>query len=230
MHKSQLLSYKNASNSVRISAIMIQKKGHREKQIVLIPGNKSQIKKKIFIYNRCTSHISDGISHPTDAMERKSFLKEMNNLSVYENNDHIVLPKRKEGLRSQLRCFYCGEWFASNENTSGSCKEAPDPVERTIRFLTCYPIAEGAVYHCCRSDDDMSVNISRFGQGYNVFSFGLHHISPLKRVKRCIFLAFISLVVPCLCCYFPARMINKCFGGGKRGRHQSYHFSATFDG
>lgn len=48
-------------------------------------------------------------------------------------------------------------------------REAPDPVERTIRFLTCYPIAEGAVYHCCRSDDDMPANISRFGQGYVSF-------------------------------------------------------------
>lgn len=48
-------------------------------------------------------------------------------------------------------------------------REAPDPVERAIRFLTCYPIAEGAVYHCCRNYDHMPANIGRFGQGYVSF-------------------------------------------------------------
>ncbi|KAL3985524.1 Sprouty protein (Spry) family protein [Acanthocheilonema viteae] len=221
-----------ANNSASTSVIMIQEQTYKKKPVLVVRNEsmkKLQAKKGTFICHRDISHVSDRISHPMDVVEKTRFLKEMRNFSVYENNDRIVLPKRKEGLKSPLRCFYCGEWFDCNENSSGSCKEAPDPIERTIRFFTCYPIAEGAVYHCCRSDDDMPVNISRFGQGYNVFSLGPRHVSPLKRMKRWLFLAFMSLIVPCLCCYFPAHMINKCFGGGKRGRHQSYHSIANFE-
>ncbi|VDK69093.1 unnamed protein product [Litomosoides sigmodontis] len=211
-----------ASNSVSTPVIVIQEKTYQKRPVLAARSEssiKARSKKRTATYRRGISHASD---HSTDAME-------MNNFSVYENSDRIVLPKRRQRLKHPLRCFYCGEWFNCNENTSGSCREAPDPVERTIRFLTCYPVAEGAVYHCCRSDDDIPANISRFGQGYNVFSFGPRHISLHKRVKRWLLLLLMSLIVPCLCCYFPAHLINKCFGGGKRGRHQSYHSTATFE-
>ncbi|EFO18715.1 Spred1 [Loa loa] len=233
MHKSQIQSNYFSSNRALTSVTVTQEKSYQKKQILPVrtgPVNKLQAKKRSVVYHQYISHISDRISHPANRDEKGCFLKEMNNFSVYKNNDHIILPKRKHRLEPRVRCFYCGEWFNRNENISGSCKEAPDPVEVTIRFLTCYPVAEGAVYHCCKSDDDMPVNISRFGQGYNVFSFGPRHIPLLKRVKRLLFLALMSLVAPCLCCYFPAHTINKCFGGGKRGRHQSYHSTTTFDG
>uniref|UniRef100_A0A0R3RPR9 Sprouty n=1 Tax=Elaeophora elaphi TaxID=1147741 RepID=A0A0R3RPR9_9BILA len=221
-----------ANNNASTSITVIQEKAHQKKPALLRQNEsvkKLDTKKRTIMHHRYISHTTDRISHSTDPIDTGRFLKEMNNFSVYENNDRIVLPKRKRALKSPLRCFYCGEWFDCNENISGSCREAPDPIERTIRFLTCYPIAEGAVYHCCRSDDDMPANISRFGQGYNVFSFGPRHISLLKRMKRWLFLALMSLIVPCLCCYLPAHMINKCFGGGKRGRHQSYRSTTTCD-
>ncbi|KAK6108453.1 Sprouty protein (Spry) family protein [Brugia pahangi] len=233
MHRLHILNNHSASTSVPTPITMVQQKGYQKRQVFQLRTesiNKLQAKRRMVLYHRYISHTSDRISHPMDGTDKGGFLKEMNNFSLYENSNHIVLPKRKQESKPLLRCFYCGEWFDRNDNTSGSCKEAPDPIERTIRFLTCYPIAEGAVYHCCRSDDDMPANISRFGQGYNVFSFGSHHISLLKRMKRWLFLALMSLAVPCLCCYFPAHMINKCFGGGKRGRHQSYHFTSTFEG
>lgn len=45
-------------------------------------------------------------------------------------------------------------------------REAPDPLEIAIRRLTCYSVAQGVVYHCCREDDEMPANIGRYGQGY----------------------------------------------------------------
>ncbi|CAG9535802.1 unnamed protein product [Cercopithifilaria johnstoni] len=221
----------NNSASTSASTIVIQEKAYQKKPVLVVRNDSVKMlhaKKRIVTYQRNISHTSDQISHPTDTIEKNRFLKETNKFSVYENNECIVLPKRKRILKLPLRCFYCGEWFDCNENTSGSCKEAPDPIEHTIRFLTCYPVAEGAIYHCCRSYDDMPANINRFGQGYNVFSFGPRHTSLLKRMKRWLFLAVMSLIVPCLCCYFPAHMINKCFGGGKRGRHQSCHSTVAF--
>ncbi|VDN05488.1 unnamed protein product [Thelazia callipaeda] len=153
--------------------------------------------------------------------------KIINNQTLYDNNSHIILPKRRQEPKLRFQCFYCGKWFSDSENIRGSCKEAPDNVEHLIRIFTCYPVAQAAVYHCCKSNGELLTNISHYGQGYNLFAFGSRNTSILKRLKRLLFVSLLSLIIPCLCCYFPAHVINKCFGGGKRGRHQTCEPTAT---
>ncbi|VDK67396.1 unnamed protein product, partial [Anisakis simplex] len=99
-------------------------------------------------------------------------------------------------------------------------REAPDPVELTIRRLTCYSVAQGVIYHCCRNDDETAANMGRYGHGYNVCSCAPSNLSRKKRLKRWILLALLSLLIPCLCCYVPAHYAYGCCCKAKRGRHK----------
>ncbi|VDD95675.1 unnamed protein product [Enterobius vermicularis] len=92
--------------------------------------------------------------------------------------------------------------------------------------MTCYPLAQAAVYHCYRSDDEVVAKIGRYGYGYtlniaivqDVFTYGSRNVTMLKRLKRWMLLLVIAIFAPCLCCYLPAKGIYRCFGP-RGGRH-----------
>lgn len=44
--------------------------------------------------------------------------------------------------------------------------EAPDSLDNLIKKLTCYPLAQAVVYHCCRENDEVEAKIGRYGNGY----------------------------------------------------------------
>uniref|UniRef100_A0A915PRQ9 Uncharacterized protein n=1 Tax=Setaria digitata TaxID=48799 RepID=A0A915PRQ9_9BILA len=162
MYRPEHLTNQPANSNVSTS-VLTQLERCQKRQVVLTPdktSNKLQTEERTTFYHRCNFRMPD-------SLEGRTLLEEIRSLSVYKNSDRIILPTRRLGSKSKVQCFYCGEWFDNNENGPGSCKEAPDPAERIIRFLTCYSIAQGAIYHCCKDDDDVPANISRFGQGYS---------------------------------------------------------------
>ncbi|VDM42589.1 unnamed protein product [Toxocara canis] len=161
------------------------------------------------------------VTSPAAVIGTRSFIEA--HASLYKNREHIVLPRKKQSSSEMIRrecCIYCRNWYNVGNNPRGACKEAPDPIEIAIRRLTCYSVAQAVVYHCCREGDEMPVNIGRYGQGYNVCSCGPSGASRTKRMKRWLLLALISLLVPCLCCYLPARCTYDCCCKGRRGRHK----------
>uniref|UniRef100_A0A915AGD1 WH1 domain-containing protein n=1 Tax=Parascaris univalens TaxID=6257 RepID=A0A915AGD1_PARUN len=104
------------------------------------------------------------VSSPLAIDGAKSFIEA--HASLYKNREHIILPKKKEPSSEMMRrecCFYCRNWYNVRDNPRGACKEAPDPLEIAIRRLTCYSVAQGVVYHCCRENDEIPANIGRYG-------------------------------------------------------------------
>lgn len=175
----------------------------------------------LFIPKGNYPHLERHISSPKTVGKARSFLEARS--SLYKNQDHVLLPKKKQPSSEMMRrecCFYCRSWYNVRDNPRGSCKEAPDPIEKVISYLTCYPVAQGAIYHCCKENDEMPVSIGRYGQGYNICSCGPPTMSKTKRMRRWLLLALLSLFVPCLCCYLPVRAMYKCTCKGRRGRHK----------
>ncbi|XP_069464260.1 sprouty-related, EVH1 domain-containing protein 2 isoform X2 [Ambystoma mexicanum] len=111
----------------------------------------------------------------------------------------------KDGERS--RCIYCRDMFIHEENSRGKCQDAPDPIRKCIRRVSCMWCADSMLYHCM-SDPE--------GDYTDPCSCDT---SDEKFCLRWMALFALSFIAPCMCCYLPLRacyhcgIMCKCCGG-----------------
>ncbi|XP_055333429.1 sprouty-related, EVH1 domain-containing protein 1-like isoform X2 [Paramacrobiotus metropolitanus] len=91
------------------------------------------------------------------------------------------------------RCKYCHEFYSLDNNERGACEFAPDRVKDGINQITCVPAAGRILCHCMRDPE---------GEG-------THPCSCDSLGKSCfgrwLIVAALSLIMPCLCCYYPLK-------------------------
>lgn len=142
--------------------------------------------------------------------------------SVYTNREAILLPLKKPSVSEIITrecCYYCRSWYNVKENEKGSCREAPDPVLPWIKRLSCYKVAEAAVFCVCREDGELPSG--------HVARDACSCAPEAGRLARWSLLAVLSLFIPCLCCYWPMRAAAHCCCGSNRGRHKPSSPSAA---
>lgn len=98
----------------------------------------------------------------------------------------------------RLQCVYCHEVFDPDSNHRGSCKDAPDHIQECIEWVACACCARGMLYHCL-SDAD-----GNYGHPCKC------EPSDENPCKKWTALALLSLVVPCLWCYWPLTACHRC--------------------
>lgn len=95
-------------------------------------------------------------------------------------------------------CAHCRESFSLDSNPRGSCQYAPDCLRKGIEAVTCLQCAKCLLYHCM-SDSE----------GDYVHPCECSNVDG-HRTRRWIGLTFLSILVPCLCCYLPLMACYKC--------------------
>lgn len=110
-------------------------------------------------------------------------------------------PKYKKPIPKniRIRCRYCNEYYAEDDNPKGCCEFAPDGVKSGIEKIACMNCAQCMVYHCM---SDAEGDFATQPCACNTFDRGC--------VKRWIGVTLLSLFVPCLWCYPPLRACHKC--------------------
>jgi len=123
----------------------------------------------------------------------------------------------------RLKCIHCQEMFVQDENRRGSCLDAPDPAKICIDRLTCLCCARAVLYHCMRDDtEDPCATCSATGAGAAASSMGGGDEGTSWGVcRRWTVVSMLSVVVPCLWCYWPLMGCHWCAvrGGCCGGRH-----------
>ena len=100
--------------------------------------------------------------------------------------------------RQRARCVYCHDSFTHEENTRGSCKDAPDGVMQGIEKVTCISCARGMLYHCMADAD------GNYGDPC-VCDF-----TDSNNCKKWTALTLLACFVPCLWCYPPLTACYRC--------------------
>ena len=115
-------------------------------------------------------------------------------------------PRREEpaaGAR-RPRCRHCDEPFEPAANRRGACPDAPDAAAACVERASCVCCARALVYHCLEPHDgdqdphdaDPCACDGRLGAA--------------RRCRRWTSLGLLSLVVPCLCLYWPLAACHRC--------------------
>lgn len=122
----------------------------------------------------------------------------------------------------RAQCEHCGEAFYLSNNRRGRCQDAPDPVRKCIRRVSCMWLADTMLYHCMSDPEgDYSDPCScDGGEGSGGGRLG----------TRWLALFGLSLVAPCLCLYPP---LHACYRVGLAcgccgGRHKASLSSRTW--
>lgn len=102
-------------------------------------------------------------------------------------------------LSQRLKCVHCQEMFIAEENKCGSCMDAPDPVVDCIEGLSCSCCARAVLYHCMTS-----------GEGGDPPHPCSCNIGDKNNCRRWTVLSFLSVVIPCLWCYWPLMICHRC--------------------
>lgn len=101
--------------------------------------------------------------------------------------------------RQRARCVYCHETFTQEENTRGSCEDAPDRVMQGVERLSCICCARGLLYHCMADQDG---------------NYGVHpcvcDVTDSNNCKKWTALTLLACLVPCLWCYWPLTACHRC--------------------
>ena len=118
-----------------------------------------------------------------------------------------------------LTCAHCQKPFSQASNRRGACQHAPqDWARSTVETVTCLSCAKCLLYHC------MSDSEGDYGAGHPCdCSSGSGGGGAGTWGRRWLGLTLLSILVPCLCCYFP---LMACYKGGAAcslcgGRHQA---------
>ncbi|CAG0902274.1 unnamed protein product [Darwinula stevensoni] len=98
---------------------------------------------------------------------------------------------------ARFRCKHCQMFFSPERNWRGGCRYAPDPVQQAVDTVSCIWCASAVEYHCV-SDDEGDLD----SEPCHCFGGGG---SSAQGMRRCFLLTLLSLVVPCLCFYWPLR-------------------------
>lgn len=103
-------------------------------------------------------------------------------------------------LSQRLKCVHCQEMYIAEENKRGSCMDAPDPVVDCIEGLSCSCCARAVLYHCMMNSE---------GSGDPPHPCSCN-IGDKNNCKRWTVLSFLSVVIPCLWCYWPLMICHRC--------------------
>jgi len=116
-------------------------------------------------------------------------------LSCMSNNPQTI----SSGIHScgrRRRCVYCGERFDPNE-TRAVCMDAPDKLMDCINVVTCACVADAVAYHCLADSD---------GEYEPMCACS----NSSSSAARWALLVLLSLVLPCLCCFWPLMGCRRC--------------------
>ena len=100
--------------------------------------------------------------------------------------------------RQRARCVYCNGTFVLEENTRGSCEDAPDRVVQGIERVSCLCCAHCMLYHCMADGD------GNYGQ------LCVCNVSDSNNCKKWTALTLLACFVPCLWCYWPLTACHRC--------------------
>jgi len=103
-------------------------------------------------------------------------------------------------LSRTAHCVYCQQMYDVSDNPAGSCRLAPDPLSSAVDLLTCGACARLTLGRCCRVVDPEEEAHPCGGE-----------LDPT--CGRWAALTALSVVVPCLCCYWP---LTACGQGAAR--------------
>jgi len=93
-------------------------------------------------------------------------------------------------LSRTAHCLYCQQMYDVADNAPGSCRHAPDPLSSTVDLLTCGACARLTLGSCCMLVDPEEQAHPCSGE-------------LDATCGRWAALTALSVVVPCLCCYWP---------------------------
>jgi len=93
-------------------------------------------------------------------------------------------------LSRTAHCVYCQQMYDTANNAVGSCRHAPDPLSSAVDLLTCGACARITLGSCCKVVDPEEEAHPCGGE-----------LDPT--CGRWAALTALSVVVPCLCCYWP---------------------------
>ncbi|XP_078505532.1 sprouty-related, EVH1 domain-containing protein 2 isoform X1 [Lissotriton helveticus] len=127
--------------------------------------------------------------------------------SVINAQPAIYKKRHPKEYGERSRCVYCRDMFNHEENARGKCQDAPDPIKKCIRRVSCMWCADSMLYHCM-SDPE--------GDYTDPCSCDT---SDEKFCLRWMALIALSFIAPCMCCYLPLRgcyhcgIMCRCCGG-----------------
>ena len=116
------------------------------------------------------------------------------------------------------RCQYCDEPFELASNRRGACRDAHDPAADCVDRASCLCCARAVVYHCLEPADDVSPSAD--DRDPCACDGGL---DGARRCRRWTTLSLLSVIVPCLCFYWPLAGCHRCAvrTGCCGGRHSA---------
>jgi len=103
-------------------------------------------------------------------------------------------------LSRTAHCIYCQQMYDVTDNAVGSCRHAPDPLSAAVDLLTCGTCARLTLGQCCMLVDPEEQAHPCSGE-------------LDATCGRWAALTALSVVVPCLCCYWP---LTACGRGAAR--------------
>ena len=130
------------------------------------------------------------------ALPTKNKKKQHHKDTRYKNKD----KKQNRLLQTQrVRCIYCRDTFTEETNYKGSCPDAPDCLANCIERVSCTCCATGMLYHCMSDSDGDFGNVCVCDTSDSV-----------GNCRKWTALGVLSLLVPCLCCYWPLSSCHRC--------------------
>ena len=157
---------------------------------------------------------------------RDSITSQKKQFEITQQPPQLPEKKKKRGYRfktkdkqssgshllvQRSRCVYCNQMFERDVNHRGTCEDAPDRVAKCIEKVSCICCARGMLYHCMADADG---------------DYGHPCVcdrADESNYKKWTALTVLSLIVPCLWCYWPLTGCHRCgvACGCCGGRHKA---------
>lgn len=149
---------------------------------------------------------------PASSQRRNSIssIKKQNRENISSNHPQLPLKNKKKLfkkkdkqqsrhlLNTRAQCKYCKEMFTRDENPKGGCEDAPDCGKNCVEAIACLCCARSVLFHCM-ADEEHNYDHPCFCDN-----------ADEKNCKKWTVLTILSLLVPCLWCYWPLMACHKC--------------------